>query len=124
MNGIKGYDIREPFRPVAEYAAMIVAHPLWWVATLALLGLWVIGVQWLIIDAILTFGATLLVFILQNTQRRDSLAMQAKLDELLRATTDARTGMAGIENKDDAKIEETKEEIESLEDEVEPINRL
>ncbi len=115
--GLKGYDIREPFRPFVEYTSAIVSHPVWWAASLFLVMSYLMGVPWIVIDGILTAGATILIFILQNSQRRDALAMQTKLDELIRVT-DARTGLAGIENKEDRKIEETKKEIEELDDEV------
>jgi len=36
-----------------------------------------------------------MVFLIQNTQNRDALALHLKLDELLRAVTTARTGLPG-----------------------------
>jgi low affinity Fe/Cu permease len=44
---------------------------------------------------IITF---LMVFLIQNTQNRDSVAMQVKLDELLRAARGAETAMADLED--------------------------
>jgi low affinity Fe/Cu permease len=44
---------------------------------------------------IITF---LMVFLIQNTQNRDSAAMHVKLDELLRAVQGAQTGLADLED--------------------------
>jgi low affinity Fe/Cu permease len=47
----------------------------------------------------------LMVFLIQNGQNRDSAAMQAKLDELLRAVDKAREKFIGIEHLTDQQIE-------------------
>ena len=51
---------------------------------------------------VLTFLA---VFLIQNSQNRDGAAIQAKLDELLRAVDKARESFIGIEHLSDAQIE-------------------
>ena len=45
-----------------------------------------------------TIVTFLMVFLIQNTQNRDSVAMQIKLDELLRAAKGAQTAMADLED--------------------------
>ncbi|MGH2680431.1 MAG: low affinity iron permease family protein [Actinomycetota bacterium] len=58
----------------------------------------------------------LMVFILQNTQNRDSAALHLKLDEVVRVEPEARDDVRGVESK-------SKEEIEDLhveEDEASP----
>jgi low affinity Fe/Cu permease len=45
------------------------------------------------------------VFLIQNSQNRDAAAMQAKLDELLRAVDKAREQFIGIEHLTDQQIE-------------------
>jgi len=47
-----------------------------------------------------------LVFFIQATQNRDTLALQAKLDELIRATKDARNEFIAIDKKDVAEVEQ------------------
>jgi low affinity Fe/Cu permease len=47
---------------------------------------------------IITF---LMVFLVQHTQNRDSRSLYLKLDELLRATTGARTSMADLDELSD-----------------------
>jgi low affinity Fe/Cu permease len=46
-----------------------------------------------------------MVFLIQNSQNRDAAAMQAKLDELLRAVDKAREQFIGIEHLTDQQIE-------------------
>jgi low affinity Fe/Cu permease len=53
-----------------------------------------------------TIVTFLMVFLIQNTQNRDALAMQLKLDEIIRA----------IEGADNAFIRAEEETIEDLED--------
>ena len=47
----------------------------------------------------------LLLPILQATQNRDGAALQAKIDELIKATSNARDDLIGLENRDEAEIE-------------------
>jgi low affinity Fe/Cu permease len=59
----------------------------------------------LIINTGTTIVTFLMVFLIQNSQNRDAAAMQAKLDELLRAVDKAREQFIGIEHLTDAQIE-------------------
>src|SRR6476659_386668 len=45
-----------------------------------------------------TIVTFLMVFIIQNTQNRDALAIHLKLDELLRAVAEARTSLVDLED--------------------------
>jgi low affinity Fe/Cu permease len=62
----------------------------------------------LVINTGTTIVTFLMVFLIQNTQNRDSRAIHLKLDELLKATSAARKQMIDLENCTD-------EELESLE---------
>jgi low affinity Fe/Cu permease len=53
------------------------------------------------------------VFLIQNTQNRDGLAIQLKLDELLRAVR-ARTGLVNLEACTDEELEALRVEFERL----------
>jgi low affinity Fe/Cu permease len=64
----------------------------------------------LIINTGTTIVTFLMVFLIQNTQNRDGAALQAKLDELIRATQDARDAYMGIEKLDDQEVERMREE--------------
>jgi low affinity Fe/Cu permease len=62
----------------------------------------------LVINTGTTIITFLMVFLIQNTQNRDTQALQLKLDELILATRGARTGIAGIEEATDERLEEEK----------------
>jgi low affinity Fe/Cu permease len=66
----------------------------------------------LIINTGTTIVTFLMVFLIQNTQNRDGAALQAKLDELIRATQAARNELVGLERQPEEKVEEVREEIE------------
>jgi low affinity Fe/Cu permease len=59
----------------------------------------------LVINTATTVLTFLAVFLIQNSQNRDGAAIQAKLDELLRAVDDARPQFIGIEHLTDHQIE-------------------
>ena len=54
----------------------------------------------------------LMVFLIQNSQNRDAAAMQAKLDELLRAVAAARQKCTGIEHLPDEPIQDSRAALE------------
>ena len=66
----------------------------------------------LIINTGTTIVTFLMVFLIQNTQNRDGVALQAKLDELIRAHQDARDAYMGIEKLDDQEVEKMREDCE------------
>ena len=59
----------------------------------------------LIINTGTTIVTFLMVFIIQNTQSRDTRALQLKLDELIRANEAARNSLIGVEEKSESAIE-------------------
>jgi low affinity Fe/Cu permease len=59
-----------------------------------------------------TIVTFLMVFLIQNSQNRDAAAMQAKLDELLRAVDKAREQFIGIEHLTDHQIELVRSALE------------
>ena len=60
----------------------------------------------LVVNTATTIVTFLMVFLIQNSQNRDAAAMQAKLDELIRAFSDARGQFIGIEHLTDRQIQE------------------
>ena len=58
----------------------------------------------LVINTATTVLTFLAVFLIQNSQNRDGAAIQAKLDEILRALDKARGEFVGIEHMTDAQI--------------------
>jgi len=66
----------------------------------------------LVINTGTTIVTFLMVFLIQNSQNRDAAAMQAKLDELIRALDKARDGFVGIEHMTEAQIEKLRDALE------------
>ena len=60
------------------------------------------------ISSVVTF---LMVFLIQNAQNRESIALQLKLDELIRVT-EARNKLVGIERLSEPELESMRDEIE------------
>jgi low affinity Fe/Cu permease len=56
----------------------------------------------------------LIAFLLQNTQNRDTRALQLKLDELIRSTAGARSQLIQLEELDDDQLDALKREFERL----------
>lgn len=54
---------------------------------------------------------SLMVFLIQNMQNRDSKAMQLKLDELIRATEQARNQLIHLESLSDGELEALESEF-------------
>jgi low affinity Fe/Cu permease len=68
----------------------------------------------LVINTGTTIVTFLMVFLIQNTQNRDALAMHLKLDELIRATAEADDEMIDAEDRTDAQLVELKAKYAQL----------
>ena len=68
----------------------------------------------LVINTGTTIITFLMVFLIQNTQNRDSKAVHLKLDELLRGVKGARTGLVRLEGLTDAELADLEREFENL----------
>lgn len=60
----------------------------------------------LVINTGTTIITFLMVFLIQNTQNRDSVSMHLKLDELIKAVGRADNEMIALENLEDEQLEE------------------
>ena len=67
----------------------------------------------LVINTGTTIVTFLMVFLIQNAQNRDAAAIQAKLDEVIRAIEGARNEFIGIEHLTEAQLERIRREIEA-----------
>jgi low affinity Fe/Cu permease len=68
----------------------------------------------LIINTSTTIVTFLMVFLIQNTQNRDTEALQVKLDELIRVTKGAHLVLLDLEELDDKQLDSIYETYEEL----------
>jgi low affinity Fe/Cu permease len=68
----------------------------------------------LVINTGTTIVTFLMVFLIQNTQNRDTEAIQVKLDELIRATKGAHNALLDLEELDDELLDAFRARYEKL----------
>jgi low affinity Fe/Cu permease len=68
----------------------------------------------LVINTSTTIITFLMVFLIQNTQYRDTEAIQLKLDELIRATKGAHNALLDLEELEEEKIEAFRTKYQAL----------
>lgn len=100
------------FRHWSEATAYAIGSPIAFFVSIAVVVLWalcgpVFGFSdtWqLIINTGTTIVTFLVVFLIQNTQNRDTEVINLKLDELLRAVEGARTSFVGLNEVSDEEL--------------------
>ena len=105
--------MRSTFTRIAGWIANAAGQPFTFITAVVIIAVWAVtgplfhySDTWqLIINTGTTIVTFLMVFLIQNSQNRDGAAMQAKLDELLRAVDKARERFIGIEHLTDQQIE-------------------
>ena len=108
------------FTRVATGISIAAGQPLTFLLAIGVILVWAItgpifnfSDTWqLIINTGTTIVTFLMVFLIQNTQNRDAAAMQAKLDELLRAVGKARDQFIGVEHLTEREIEMIRRALE------------
>jgi low affinity Fe/Cu permease len=108
------------FTACATRISTVAGQPIAFIIALLLIIIW--GVTgpvfhysdtWqLVVNTATTIITFLMVFLIQNSQNRDAAAMQAKLDEMLRAIDKAREQFIGIEHLTDQQIEDIRAALE------------
>src|SRR3989442_10836428 len=108
--------IGESFTRFAKAIARASGHPVTFGLAVLVIVAWAVtgplfhySDTWqLVINTGTTIVTFLMVFLIQNTQNRDSVAMQIKLDELLRAVKGAHTALADLEDLTEEELEQFK----------------
>jgi low affinity Fe/Cu permease len=104
------------FRKFARSAARWTGRPIAFALAVFFIVAWLItgpifhySDTWqLVINTATTIITFLMVFLIQNTQNRDSEAVQLKLDELLRSTQGAHNALLEIEELSEDELDEIK----------------
>lgn len=105
--------MRENFRHIAHWASELFGSPWAFTIALAFIVLWALSGPFLgfspgwqlTINTATTILTFLMVFLIQNTQNRDSRAMHLKLDELIRAVKAARNNLIDLEELGDDELD-------------------
>ena len=118
--------MRKFFNWCATQTSAAAGHPLTFSLAIGVIVVWAVtgplfnySDTWqLVINTGTTIVTFLMVFLIQNSQNRDGAAMQAKLDELLRAVDKAREQFIGNEHLTDEQIELVRAALEKHAKEV------
>ncbi len=105
------------------WSAQMAGKPITFILALTFLLIWLlIGViggfsdSWLlVINTIATVNASLMVFIIQNTQYRESKALHLKIDELLRKNKEAERELIAIEQMEEEELEKIRQKLYKIE---------
>ena len=114
--------MKETFRKAAHQTSLAVGSPPAFLFALLIVLVW--GVSgplfsfsdtWqLVINTSTTIVTFLMVFLIQNTQNRDSRAIQLKLDELILYTEDADNSLVDIDRLSDEQVDRLERRLKSL----------
>lgn len=110
------------FTLFAKRTAWLSGHPLAFILAFLVIIVWAItgpifnySDTWqLVINTGTTIVTFLMVFLIQNTQNRDTGAIQTKLDELIRAIEGAHNALLDLEELDEGEIEHIRRDYRNL----------
>ncbi|AUM68718.1 MULTISPECIES: low affinity iron permease family protein [Pseudomonas] len=110
------------FAKIAQKLALWAGSPKTFLGAIVLLVLWALSGPlfqfndtWqLIINTSTTIITFLMVFLIQNTQNRDTDILHLKVDELLRATKEAQNAMLGLESLDLKQLEALRKHYQAM----------
>ena len=110
------------FTRTAKWASRASGRPMTFMIAVAIILVWAItgpifkfSDTWqLVINTGTTIITFLMVFLIQNTQNRDTEALQIKLDELIRAVEGAHNRLLDLEEMGEAELTETLEKYQEL----------
>jgi low affinity Fe/Cu permease len=116
--------VRDAFHWFAHRTAELVGSPWSFVVAVLVVIVWaasgkIFGYSdtWqLVINTGTTIVTFLIVFLIQATQNRDSLAIHLKLDEIIRSLRRARNRLVDIEEMTDEELQELQQEFRRLQE--------
>ena len=110
------------FTRFSKSASRAMGHPVAFIAALCVIVLWsvtgpAVGFSdtWqLVINTGTTIVTFLMVFLIQNTQNRDTAAIQLKLDEIIRVLEKADNALLDLEELEEKDLERIRADYERL----------
>ncbi|HZQ54715.1 MAG TPA: low affinity iron permease family protein [Bryobacteraceae bacterium] len=116
------HSVKEVFRHFAKRSAEAVGTPAAFLSSIVLIVLWAASGAafhysdtWqLVINTATTIVTFLMVFLIQNTQNRDSKAIHLKLDELIKAIRGARNSIIDLDSLTDEQLRRLEDEYKKL----------
>jgi len=118
----QGSAVHELFRRLAHRTAYAIGTPVAFIIAILSVTVWALSGPifgfsdtWqLVINTSTTIITFLVVFMIQNTQNRDSQAIHLKLDELIRAMATARNALVDVEDQPDAELARWQREMHAV----------
>jgi low affinity Fe/Cu permease len=113
---------RTLFDRFAKAISSFAGHPVAFAAAAGIIVLWIVSGPvfrfsdtWqLVINTATTIVTFLMVFLIQNTQNRESSAIQLKLDELIRTSHGAHNALLDLEELSEGELEEFRAKYVSM----------
>lgn len=113
------------FTHFAQIASHVTGRPIAFISAVAIIVVWAVmgplfgySDTWqLVINTGTTIVTFLMVFVIQNTQNRDTAALHIKMDELIRVSRNARNILLDLEELDDKDLEALRQDYERLAEE-------
>jgi low affinity Fe/Cu permease len=110
------------FTRFAKWTSRITGRPITFVVAFSIIIIWAVtgplfefSDTWqLVINTGTTIVTFLMVFLIQNTQNRDSEAMHIKLDELIRSIKGAHNALLDLEELEEEELDRVREDYEKL----------
>ena len=93
---------------------VLAARPAAFVVFLIYAALWVVfgdGLEWHSLATLATWGMTLVI---QRAEHRDTQAIHAKIDELLKVHGEAKNSLMNIDDKDAEEVERERAKVRAL----------
>jgi len=114
--------INSPFTRFAKKTSTFTGKPITFILAVGVILAWALtgplfnySDTWqLVINTSTTIITFLMVFLIQNTQNRDTEALQIKLDELIRAMDQANNSLLDLEEMDDKELDRIRETYQVL----------
>jgi low affinity Fe/Cu permease len=120
------------FAHFAQWVSHVTGRPITFLTAIGIILLWALvgpfvgytDTWQLVINTATTIITFLMVFVIQNTQNRDTAAMHIKIDELIRVTQKARNVLLDLEELDEQTLEELRTDYEKLAREAKSRTRM